>query len=123
MRKISKYAACSLVVIVLLSFHKRTAGFSEFNKTNPASSYSSDVLDKWMDIQIRLMSRTPSTFNGPFVRIYSYSAIAAYFALYPGMIKSSFTKFSPSQLNRLQALPEIEARKKYHWPASLNAAL
>ena len=123
MKKILNNTASIVVVIVLFSFNRKSVTDSEIFKNIPASYYSSEVLDKWMEMQIKLMSRTPSTFNGPFVRIYSYSAIAAYFAVYPGMIKSSFTKFSPSQLNRLQVLPEIDAKKKYHWPASLNAAL
>ena len=122
MRKISKNTACILLVIVLLSFNKKTAEFPEFNKTNPASSYSTGVLDKWMGIQIKLMSSTVANFNGPFVRIYSYSSLAAYESILPGIQKSKYL-IDGSVLNNFPGMPQIEAGKKYHWPSSINAAL
>ena len=122
MKNISKHAACLLLVIVLFSFHKRTGNFSEFNKTNPASSYTPDVLDKWMGMQIKLMSTTVASFNGPFVRIYSYSGLAAYVSILPGIQKSKYL-IGESVLNNFPAIPQIEPGKQYHWPSSINAAL
>jgi len=93
------------------------------DKSLPTSSYSVDVLDKWMEMQIRLMSSTIASFNGPFVRIYSYSGIAAYQSVYPGIAENSTNRFSVAQLNQIPDLPKTDKNKKYHWPSSLNAAL
>lgn len=92
-------------------------------KNLPASAYSVEVLDKWMAMQIKLMSSTIASFNGPFVRIYSYSSIAAYQSVYPGIPKNSSSQLSVAQLNEMPDFPKTEKGKKYHWPASLNAAL
>ncbi len=67
-------------VTILLSFSKNKN--VEPDPGNYTSSYSSDVLDKWMAMQIRLMSTTIASFNGPFVRIYSYSGLAAYKSIF-----------------------------------------
>ena len=92
-------------------------------KSPLASSYSSVVLDKWMAMQIRLMSNTPAVFNGPFVRIYSYTGLTAFKSIFPGVSRKSAYWFSGDALNKMPALPEIIDNKKYHWPSSLNAAM
>ncbi|HEU5165976.1 MAG TPA: vanadium-dependent haloperoxidase [Chitinophagaceae bacterium] len=107
----------------LLSFQKGHDNISSPGKSLPASSYSVEVLDKWMDMQIKLMSSTVASFNGPFVRIYSYSGIAAYLSVYPGIAENSANRFSAAQLNQIPDLPKTDKNKKYHWPSSLNAAL
>ena len=100
-----------------------------FKKNTPvangtyASSYNTDVLNKWMEMQIKLMSTTIANFNGPFVRVYAYTALAAYESILPGIPKNSSHLFSTTFLNKLPALPAIESDKKYHWPSSVNAAL
>jgi hypothetical protein len=86
-----------------------------------AAAYSTDVLNKWMAMQIRLMGKTTASFNGPFVRIYSYSGLAAYEALLPGISKTSPLRFSPKDLNGLPDMPLPQ--KSYHWPSCVNAAL
>ena len=100
---------------------KNTHSFLE--KSPLASSYSSVVLDKWMAMQIRLMSNTPAVFNGPFVRIYSYTGLTAFKSIFPGVSRKSAYWFSGDALNKMPALPEIIDNKKYHWPSSLNAAM
>ncbi len=112
-----------IVIISLISFQKAETVTPCADKSHPASSYSSEVLEKWMEIQIRLMSTTVATFNGPFVRVYAYSGIAAYLSVHPGISEGSSNYFSSGQLNNIPALPEIEKGKKYHWPSSANAAL
>ncbi len=106
---------------ILLSFSKNKN--AKPDPGNYTSSFSSDVLDKWMAMQIRLMSTTIASFNGPFVRIYSYSGLAAYEAIFPGIAANSSYLFSATALNNLPAMPAIEKNKKYHWPSSINAAL
>jgi len=104
-------------------------GLQSFEKNSPpvnsplASSYTSDVLDKWMGMQIRLMSSTPANFNGPFVRIYSYTGLVAFESLLPGISKKSDYKFSTEKLNGIPPMPAIDNEKKYHWPSCVNAAL
>jgi len=76
-----------------------------------------------MEMQVKLMSTTIANFNGPFVRVYAYTALAAYESILPGIQKNSSHLFSTTFLNKLPALPAIESDKKYHWPSSANAAL
>ena len=107
----------------LPSFQDLYQDSSPTEKNPPASSYSAEVLDRWMAMQIKLMSSTVASFNGPFVRIYSYSSITAYLSVYPGIPANSSNRFSVEGLNQIPDLPQIERNKKYHWPTSLNAAL
>ena len=104
-------------IAVLLSFQKNKQVNTASDKSLPASSYSSDVLDKWMTIQIRLMASTQANFNGPFVRIYAYSGVAAYAAIYPGISKKSVDLFLTTWLNGMPDLPATDPNKKYHWPS------
>ena len=76
-----------------------------------------------MTIQIKLMSTTPASFSGPFVRIYGYTSIATYLSIYPSIPSNSPNWFSLSRLNQLRSLPEIDKTRYYHWPSSVNAAL
>ena len=108
-------------LICSLSFTNTGHLFPE--KSRPASFYSSVVLDKWMAMQIKLMSSTPAIFNGPFVRIYSYTGLVAFQSIFPGIPRNSSFWFSENVLNKLGALPAIKANEKYHWPSSLNAAM
>ena len=130
MKKTLLFATRLLVYLVLLSaitglfsFRKVHHAVSLTDKNLLASSYSADVLDQWMAMQIKLMSSTIASFNGPFVRIYSYSSIAAYQSVYPGIPANSSNRFSIKQLNGMPDLPQTDRNKKYHWPSSLNAAM
>src|SRR5215831_15439272 len=57
------------------------------NATN-ASSYSDEVIDKWMTIQLRLMKDAIGLPNIGFSRFYAYSGIAALESISPGMPKN-----------------------------------
>jgi hypothetical protein len=81
------------------------------------------VLDKWIEAQIKLMSTTPANFNGPFVRIYSYSGLAAYVSIRPGIPGKSKYIINEEVLNGFPQMPGIEPGKNYHWPSSINSAL
>ena len=110
-----------LLISVLFSFQKRTAVGKD--KSPLASTYQFGVLDKWMSMQIRLMSHTPAVFNGPFVRIYAYTGLAAYESILPGIPTKSAFWFTREKLNQAPLLPKQADNKKYHWPSSLNAAM
>ena len=88
-----------------------------FHDELPASFYSSDVLDKWMTLEIRLYTDATGIFNGGFARPFAYSGICAYESIDPG-----FASWK-GKYNGLSGLPETEKFKKYHWSASVNASL
>jgi hypothetical protein len=123
MKKIQVLMNSILLLTLLLSFNIRTVTEKGVNATLPASSYSSVELQQWMALQVRLMSRTPAVFNGPFVRIYSCSGLVAYQAVFPGIENRCPFWFPAESLNQFPTLAKIAPGKKYHWPSSLNAAM
>jgi len=88
-----------------------------FRDERPPSSYSSDVIDKWMTLEIRLFTNVTGILNGGIARPFAYSGICAYESIDPGF--ASWKR----KYNGLSGLPETEKFKKYHWPASVNASL
>ncbi|MBC7886906.1 MAG: hypothetical protein H7Z13_03395, partial [Ferruginibacter sp.] len=48
-------------------------------------SYSADVLDKWMSMQIRLMRNATGIPNQAFSRHFAYAGVAAYESFRPGL--------------------------------------
>jgi hypothetical protein len=86
-----------------------------------ASQYSSDVIDKWITMQLRLMRDATGIPNVAFSRYYAYSGIAALQALTPGL---SETDALTARWNGLSGLPVIQNfQHYYYWPASVIAAL
>jgi len=83
--------------------------------------YSSDVVFKWMDMQLRLM-RTSSPFIGgqPAFRPIGYTGIALYESILPGM--PAYQTLS-GQLTGMPVMPQTLPGFAYHWPACANAAL
>ncbi|TDH24662.1 phosphatase PAP2 family protein [Segetibacter sp. 3557_3] len=90
-----------------------------FNK-NTASAHSSEVLDKWMTMQLRLMRNTPGITNQGFARPFAYSGIAAFESLKPGLNNSY--RWS-DRWNGLTGIPVEDKAKNYFLPANVNAAL
>lgn len=86
-----------------------------------ASSYSSNVLDKWMTIQIRLMRNATGIANQAFSRQYAYAGVAALESLSPGL-SGDFKKWH-SKWNGLTGLPVAGKKGDYYYPANVNAAL
>jgi hypothetical protein len=84
-----------------------------------ASDFSSDVLDKWMVLQVRLMKDATGP-NVIFFRPYAYSGIAALESIAPGIPGNEGFSIN---WNGLGALPTVDKSQKYFWPGSLNAAL
>jgi len=91
------------------------------NHLEQTKEYSSDVVFKWMDMQLRLM-RASSPFIGglPVTRIFGYTGIALYESVVPGMpaYQSLF-----GQLNQFPNMPVTQPGFAYYWPGSANAAL
>lgn len=88
--------------------------------TNKASEYSSEVLDKWLTLQIRLMQNATGIANQAFSRHYAYAGIAAYEALRPGIQGNDPWK---SKWNGLSGLPVAGNVNNYYLPQNVNAAL
>ena len=85
------------------------------------NKYSSDVVFKWMDMQLRLM-QTSSPFIGglPAFRPIAYSGIALYESVVPGM--PAYQTLT-GQLTDMPAMPQTSPGFAYHWPSSANAVL
>lgn len=82
-----------------------------------ASTFSSDVIDKWMTLEIRLFKNAKGISNGAFSRPFAYSGITAYESTAPGADSWK------NKYNGLSGLPETEWHRSYHWPSSVNASL
>ena len=83
------------------------------------SSHSSEVLTKWMGMQVRLMKNTAGPNHG-FARHMAYSGIAAVEALKPG--QGIDPRWS-SKWNGLTGLPNSETSKKYFRGMALSTPL
>ena len=85
-----------------------------------ASFYSSDVLDKWMTMQLRLMTNTTGVPNQAFSRHFAYSGITAIESIAMGVnAHNAWSK----KWNGLTGLPDADNKKDYYYPANINAAM
>jgi PAP2 superfamily len=85
-----------------------------------ASRFSSDVIDAWITMQVRLERDAVGIPNPAFLRYYAYSGVAAFEALAPG---TGLGTSISGKWNGLTNLPQAERFKIYYWPASVNASL
>ena len=85
-----------------------------------ASQFSSEVIDKWITMQLRLDRDAVGIANVTFFRYYAYSGIAAFEALAPGAFAEAA---NGGKWNGLSNLPQINASQILYWPASVNTAL
>ncbi len=88
-------------------------------KGDKPSSFSSEVIEKWAALQLRLMKNTTGVPNHAFGRHYAYSGVAAWESIAPGM--PGYVQLK-DQWNGLTGLPQAH-NKKFYWPANANAAL
>lgn len=110
-----KFLCCIAVAMACLAgCHKPGM---EFKQELNASSYPSDVIDKWLTLEIRLFRDGKGISNGAYARPFAYSGISAFESTDPG--KDSWR----NKYNGLSALPVTDKRKMYHWPSSVNASL
>jgi len=91
---------------------------SHLQQTN---TYSSEVVFKWIDMQLRLIRTNPTPLGGvPPQRYLGYSAIALYESVVPGM---PYFQSLAGQLTDMPAMPQTVHGNAYYWPACGNAAL
>jgi hypothetical protein len=115
-QSIASFILVSLTSILLLSSCKK-----DIDRDNHQSSkYSSEVLDKWMAMQVRLIKNTTGVANHAFTRHFAYSGIAALESLAPGM--PAHSRWS-EVWNGLAGLPVPDPSVKYYFPANVNAAM
>lgn len=88
----------------------------------PAGRFSSDVIIKWLNVQLEML-RVPlaaGTGSQAAERVQAYCGIAAYQSALPGMPGYQSLE---GQLTDFPAMPDTEKGRRYHWAASVNAAL
>jgi len=112
---------CISFCIIVLSSNLTSCTKSEhFPGDNSASRFSSDIIDKWITMQLRLMRDAKGIPNVAFSRYYAYSGVAAFESLAAG---TDWGESIHGKWNGISGLPIIETSKKYYWPASANTAL
>lgn len=112
----------ALLTIFLLSACNKTNEVQVEGKTgsNLVTFYSSEVIEKWMAMQVRLMKNATGIPNQAFSRPYAYSGIAAFESIAHGMPANVLWS---RKWNGLTGLPEANPSMKYYWPANVNGAL
>ncbi|MBL7741910.1 MAG: vanadium-dependent haloperoxidase [Chitinophagaceae bacterium] len=115
-----RWISCSLFAtlmtgILLVSCKKKDPPYN-----NEVSSYSSDVLDKWMTMQLRLMKNATGIPNQAFSRHYVYAGVAALESVVPGLpaYANQYRRW-----NGLTGLPVPDHSIHYYYPANINGAM
>jgi hypothetical protein len=83
-------------------------------------TYSSDVVKKWLAVQLPLLYSPPVSYGVNPGRYMAYCGVALYEAVVPGM--PAYQTLS-GQLNQMPEMPKTEPGMAYHWPTCANAAL
>jgi hypothetical protein len=110
-----RFALIAMLMVGSFTACRKSDG--RFSESIAPSFYSSDVLDKWMTLQVRIYKDATGIGNGAFARPFAYSGICAFECLDPGLLSWKH------KYNGLGDLPETDKFKKYIWPASVNASL
>ena len=127
--KMSRRSIASLFVttlvsaIVLISCQKGDDPIVNENSNlrGKPTPYSSDVLDKWMTMQLRLMRNATGIPNHGFARHFAYAGITAFESLKPGMTRQ-LAQWS-EKWNELPGISTNAPAKKFYLPQNVNAAL
>ena len=100
-----------------LSCKKDSKQDDHLQQTN---AYASDVVKKWLGVQLPLLYSPPASYGINAGRYMAYCGVAVYEAVVPGMpdYQSLY-----GQLNDMPQMPQTEPGKTYHWPTCANAAL
>jgi hypothetical protein len=83
-------------------------------------AYTSDVVKKWLGVQLPLLYSPAVSFGVNAGRYMAYCGVALYESVVPGM--PSYKSLS-GQLSEMPQMPQTEPGKAYHWPTCANAAL
>ena len=91
------------------------------NQRGKPTPYSSDVLDKWMTMQLRLMRNATGIPNHGFSRPFAYAGIAAFESLKPGL-SNQMAQWS-EKWNGLLPISTNTPARRFYLPQNANAAL
>src|ERR1700754_3718613 len=115
------FAILLLAVASLLNFSCRKQSNQEDNgHLHQTKTYSSDVVKKWLGVQLPLLYSPAVSYGVNAGRYMAYCGVALYEAVVPGM--PGYQSLS-GQLNEMPQMPQTEPGKAYHWPTCANAAL
>jgi len=97
-------------------------GFNEQNMSRGAHArtFSSVGIQKWMNVELQIMKTITGISNLAMVRPFSYTGIALYESVIPGM--PSYATLV-GQLNELPSMPPVINNLTYHWGSSANASM
>ena len=115
-------AVCVILLCGITSCKKTEVPLQQSSAVvvSDASQCPTDVIDKWITMQLRLDRDAVGIPNVAFFRYYAYSGIAAFEALAPGAFAEAANR---DKWNGLMNLPQINAAQILYWPASVNTAL
>src|SRR5215211_4496577 len=121
--KMTRHSIALFMVLAIAAtglFNSCTKNEETTNNSNQPSTYSADVLDKWIAMQIRLMKNATGIPNQAFSRHYAYTGIAALESLAPGL--PAHANWS-GKWNGLTGLPVPDHSVHYYYTANINAAM
>jgi hypothetical protein len=93
---------------------------SDHGHLNQTKEYSSEVVVKWMAMQLRVIRTTAGMPPPTNSRFFAYSGVALYESVAKGM--PAYQSLS-GQLTAMPAMPQTAPGFAHHWAASANAAL
>lgn len=91
----------------------------EGNETPQVKKYPADVAVAWINLQQKLIKKTPGFSPGVSGRSFGYSGVTLYESVVQGM--PGYRSIVP--LLGGPTLPKAAHNKSYHWPASANGAM
>ena len=115
------YAILLVAIASLFNFSCRKQSNQEpSGQLQQTKTYSSDVVKKWLGVQLPLLYSPAVSYGVNAGRYMAYCGVALYEAVVPGMpaYQSLY-----GQLNEMPQMPQTEPGKAYHWPTCANAAL
>src|SRR5689334_11125852 len=93
------FTATIIASVLFTSCHKNDRPTND--NSLPVSAYPSDVVDKWVTLQLRLMRNATGIPNQAFSRHFAYTGIAALESLAPGLQSSA------NQYRKWNSLPGL----------------
>ncbi|MEO5685658.1 MAG: vanadium-dependent haloperoxidase [Chitinophagaceae bacterium] len=120
MKQKTVYAMLVATAILFTLSCKKDANQDANGQLQQTKTYSSDVVKKWLGVQLPLLYSPPASYGVNAGRYMAYCGVAVYEAVVPGM-PAYQTLYG--QLNEMPQMPQTEPGKAYHWPTCANAAL
>lgn len=114
------YAMLVVIAASLFNFSCKKDSNPDPGQQPQTGKYSSDVVKRWLGVQVPLLYSPPASYGINAGRYMAYCGVAVYEAVVPGM--PGYQSLN-GQLNEMPDMPKTEPGKAYHWPTCANAAL